>query len=81
MERGASLPPALPWWSFGDSKQQLQVKSAERAERGRVLPGGWQAQLACLQLLFLPFSFLKPTIAGAGAHSRTAAPFCTKQAS
>ena len=43
-----SNPPLVEFWV------QQQLQSAERAERGRVLPGGWQAQLACLQLLFLP---------------------------
>ena len=54
-------PPLVEFWV------QQQLQSAERAERGRVLPGGWQAQLACLQLLRLPFSAFLPAIACAGA--------------
>ena len=61
-----SHPPLVEFWV------QQQLQSAERAERGRVLPGGWQAQLARWQLLFLPFSFFRPAVAGAGARSRTA---------
>ena len=70
----------MVWWVAFSGSQLITCGAVEFWEQqqqqerraGASAPSTLRAQLARLQLLFSPFSLFQPTLAGAGARSRTA---------